>query len=155
MEKVKKLIKGKQRYLLGKDADGVNYCLEEPSWDCGWYWGFGYVQTFTNNAHPELSRDIRSHQHFDGLFLNGPKNGYDMFKEFFKESVLTDAELWQFIDLMKSFYALQETAELFRRGYSYYTEKAKTEELKDEALAKRINEVMLPAIFKKIDALLS
>ena len=36
-------------YLLGRDEEGINYWLEEPSWDCGWYWGFGYVETYTTN----------------------------------------------------------------------------------------------------------
>ena len=75
----------KKIYLLGADAEGTKYWLEAPSWDCGWYYGFGYVETYTNNNYPNRSRDINSHQHFDGLFLNNPKvNAFDAFKEFFR-----------------------------------------------------------------------
>jgi len=56
---------GKKIYLLGEDADGIKHWLEEPSWDCNWYWGFGYIETYTNNANPSNSRDIESHTHWD------------------------------------------------------------------------------------------
>lgn len=28
---------GKEYYLLGKDSEGINYYLEEASWDCDWH----------------------------------------------------------------------------------------------------------------------
>ena len=56
---------GKKYFLLGK-KDGKKYYLEDSYWDCGWYWGLGYVETFN-----ELKIDIESHQHFDNLFLAG------------------------------------------------------------------------------------
>ena len=65
---------GRKYYLLGKDAEGTKYWLEEPSWDCNWYWGFGYVQTFDRSGN-----DIDSHQHFDILFLT--RKIYDSFVE--------------------------------------------------------------------------
>jgi hypothetical protein len=37
---------GKDIYLIGKDKSGTNYWLESPSWDCDWYWGFGYIETY-------------------------------------------------------------------------------------------------------------
>ena len=52
MKKEKRFAFGKNIYLLGSDKDGVKYWLEEASWDCGWYWGFGYVETYTNNSNP-------------------------------------------------------------------------------------------------------
>lgn len=156
MEKVKKLIKGHQTYLLGKDADGIYHWLVAPSWDCGWYWGFGYVQAYSNNAHPEIARDIRSHQHFDGLFLlNRDVNAFDAFKEFFKETPLSDDEIWLLVDYMDSFYNLQKTSTIVGRGYSYYTSRSFLDEVKNGDMVNTINKIMLPAIFAKIDALLS
>lgn len=29
-----------KHYLLGINKEGKHIWLEEPSWDCGWYWGF-------------------------------------------------------------------------------------------------------------------
>ena len=56
---------GKIIYLLGKDKYGDKYWLEAPSWNCDWYWGFGYVESYTNSI-PCMAKDIQSHQHWDG-----------------------------------------------------------------------------------------
>ena len=127
MEKKTSKAFGKTVWLLGKDKDGISYWLEAPSWDCGWYWGFGYVETYTNNRNPEKSRDISSHQHFNNMFLNGPKCSRDMFKEFFVETPLSDDEIWELVDYMQTFYTLKSAAELFRHGYSWQTSRAKIE----------------------------
>ena len=146
----------KKIYLLGADAEGTKYWLEAPSWDCGWYWGFGYVETYTNNNYPNRSRDINSHQHFDDLFLNNPKAcAFDVFKEFFKETTLSEKEIWLLVDYMYSFYKLKDTARILGKGYSHMTERAKLSEVQNTEMAKEINEKMLPAIFKQIDLLLS
>ena len=51
-------------YLLGIDSVGIKHYVEAPSWDCGWYWGFGYIESYTNNNSPGTSRDKQSHQHW-------------------------------------------------------------------------------------------
>lgn len=145
----------KKIYLLGQDSDGTNYYLEAPSWDCGRYWGFGYIETYTNNKNPAKAKDIRTHQHFDGLFLHGNKCAYDLFKEFFTCTPLNDSEIWLLLDYMKTFYTLRESAELFGRGYSFFTERAKIDTLKETDTADKINNDYLPALFEKIDNLLS
>ena len=156
MKKQTTIAFNKKIYLLGADAEGTKYWLEAPSWDCDWYWGFGYVETYTNNNYPNKSRDINSHQHFDSLFLNDSKvNAFDAFKEFFKETTLNDKEIWLLVDYMYSFYALKRAAGILSMGYSHMTEKAKLSEVKSIEMAKEINEKMLPAIFKQIDILLS
>jgi hypothetical protein len=66
---------GKDIYLLGKTTDGELIWLEAPSWDCGWYWGFGYVETYTNNRRPDLAKDISSHSHFNGLVWHTDNKG--------------------------------------------------------------------------------
>ena len=135
----------KKIYLLGADAEGTKYWLEAPSWDCDWYWGFGYVETYTNNDCPSRARDIESHQHFDGLFLNNSTvSAFDTFKAFFKETTLDQKEIHLLIDYMSSFYKLKDVAKTLGVGYSNMTE-----------TAKEINEKILPAIFKRIDILLS
>lgn len=64
MKKQKSKAFRKEIYLLGCDSSGQNYWLEAPSWDCNWYWGFGYIETYTNNSNPSISKDIESHQHW-------------------------------------------------------------------------------------------
>lgn len=152
MKKQTLTIFGKKNYLLGTDENGRKLFLVAPSWNCGWYWGFGYIETYTNNSHPERSRDIASHNHFDSLFGNNC-NLYDGFKRIIKDSTLSDSELWQLCDYMKTFYCLRETADILGFGHSYYAEKAKLDIVKDEAYAERINKVVLPELFKHIEDL--
>jgi hypothetical protein len=63
---------GKDVFLLGQDKEGIKYWLEAPKFDCGWYWGFGYVETYTNNDNPGKAKDINSHQHIDSSFIAPP-----------------------------------------------------------------------------------
>lgn len=146
---------GKEIYLLGKDNDGILYWLESPTWDCGWYWGCGYIETYANNTNPSIARDINSHQHFDGLFFNKSKNGFDAFKEFFTDSTVSDKELWTLMELMRTIYTLKETAEVLGRGGSHYTTNPCKEIVTNHEEVKRINEVVLPALFKEVRNLLS
>ena len=142
-------------YLLGVDREGDYVWLEKESWDCNWYWGFGYLHTFTNNLHPERAKDLASHFHFDSTFFNKQSCSFEVFKEYFKESVLTDDELWQLLDLMRTYYALKASAEIFGCGYSRYTKKAKIDKLKSVETEDAINKSLLPEVFKKIEELLT
>ena len=145
----------KKIYFLGQDKNGINYYLEAPSWDCGRYWGFGYIETYTNNNNPAKAKDINSHQHFTNLFFNKNKCAYDVFKEFFASTPLNDNEIWLLLDYMKTFYTLKESAALFGRGYAFYTSSAKLDILKNKKIADAINENYLTDLFVEIDKLLS
>jgi hypothetical protein len=136
---------GKDIYLLGRDADGTTYWLEAPTWDCGWYWGFGYVETYTNNLHPEFALDISSHQHAT--------------HEFFESGTITDwtvsdKELWEIRELFAQFYTLRKTAEYFDQGKANVGNTSvplwKNPELVDE-----INNVRIPLISTQILEILS
>lgn len=144
-----------KHYLLGVNKDGEHVYLEKESWDCGWYWGFGYLHTFTNDRQPERSKDISMHDHFDSLFLNKNVSAYDLINSYFESMTVSSSELYELIDLMMTAYALKKSAELFRHGYSWQTEKAKIEGLKDEALENRINKGLLPQVFERIETLLA
>lgn len=147
---------GKKRFLLGRFKYGEEFWLEQASFDCGWYWGFGYIET----------KD--SHQHYNGLALCKPEY-YDMelkvwrHREFvhilrdnpeIAETVLTDAEQWELSDLMKTFYTLKDAAELYHQGNSHYTGNVGLD-LTDTAAEKHINEVLLPKVFKRVYELLT
>ena len=91
MKKEVKVILGKKHYLLGvRKEDGLKVWLQEPSWDCGWYWGFGYIEIYSKNQ-----KALYEHTHFDSLFFGKEKDAFKMLKEYFKETVLTDKEKWQ------------------------------------------------------------
>ena len=138
-----------KRFLLGIKEE-VKYYLVAPSWDCGWYWGCGYVETYNRRK-----TDIESHQHFDGLFFKTGKNGYDAFLEFFDDITLDKNEVWQLVEMMKTIYVLKETAEVLGRGSSHYTTNPCKDIIINVEEAKRINEVVLPALFEAVEKLLT
>jgi hypothetical protein len=158
---------GKKIFLLGRDEDGTNYWLEEAKWDCGWYWGFGYVETYTNNQNPNKSKDINSHQHIDSSIM-GQMQKYDFEKKCYInsefvhnifdalcETTFTENEGWQLSELFKSFYMLKESAAMFGRGGCNLTTNPCSELIKNEDWAKQINHEILPLIFEKIYSILS
>ena len=150
MNKLKAHAFGKDIYLLGRDANGTNYWLEEATWDCDWYWGGGYVETYTNNRNPERARDIESHQHFDDLFFKGNINGFTSFKNFFVETPFTNKEIFQICELMKAFYIAREYSDMVYRGGTNYTENPAKEFIKSDVIYKTINELQIPNIMKKL-----
>lgn len=145
---------GKDIYLLGRDEYGENYWLEEASWDCNWYWGFGYVRTYTNNRNPERAKDISSHQHFDGLFLKKGRCAYDVFEEFFVETPLTDKEIWTLLELMRSYYTARRYAEMVHIGGSHFTKNPCSLIIKSEEEYTRINKIVIPTICEEVYKLL-
>ena len=102
----------KDIYLIGKDKDGVKYWLEAPSWDCGYYWGFGYVETYTNNNNPSKAKDITSHQHLDSLIKYG---------KFPFEEMTIDLERMEYlISKINGFYSRKKTLEIIdKNSYEY------------------------------------
>lgn len=158
---------GKNVYLLGKQKDGTFIWLEAASWDCDWYWGFGYIETYTNNRYPNKSMDINSHSHWSGLV--GKQEKYNFDKKCFvlsqdyihhlndnpdiSETVLTDKESWELADLMQSFYTLQDTAKIFHSGNSHLT--TTSINLKNQELENHINKVLMPQIFKRVYEILT
>lgn len=132
------------KYYLGiSKEDNVKVYLEKESWDCNWYWGFGYVTSKYFSIH------------FDTLFLE--ENIFDSFKEFFIETPLTDNQIWKLLGYMKEYYVMKNYAELLQYG-NHITGKAECI-LQDKYIDKnneeveRINKVILPDLFKKIENL--
>lgn len=126
------------KIFIGKN-DNENIYLSAPSWDCGWYWGFGYLG------------NKNCHYHVDGLIAKENINLFDAFKKHFGRTLIVrDSQLWTLCELFKTFYTLKETAEVLGRGGSHFT----TNPCKDIIINKdetdRINNIVLPAIFEEI-----
>ena len=142
---------GKKYYLIGTDTNGDTCWLEESKFDCGWYWGIGYVEGFTNKNRPWLSRDISFHTHFDYLMnRNQNKSWFDTFKQTFVETPLTEREIWLFLELMMSLYTARKYSDMLWRGGSYYTKNLAQETIKNEEEYKRINEEVIPTLLRQV-----
>ena len=163
MNKINKKIDkafNKKIYLLGRDKDGYNVYLEAPSWDCGWYWGFGFMETYTRKTSPSTSKDISSHTHWNYSIVGN--RGINSSKYIhcindnpgFISTVLTNKESWELSELMKKFYILSDAADLFHNGCAGITSSLSVE-FKNEELCNKINKELMPKIFKRIDELLS
>jgi hypothetical protein len=144
----------KDVYFLGL-KEGIPLWLEEPKWNCGWYWGCGYVETYTEPNKPSQSRDIDSHSHLDSMFKTSPF--YDekgCAEEIgFQAPHLTQKDRWKLADLFKTMYTLQEAAAVIGRGSSHITTVDSFGA--DKEMAKNINEVKLPEVFKAIRDILT
>lgn len=133
-------------YLLGIDTDGNKVYLQKPSWDCGWYWGFGYVQSYDKKG-------FSSHQHFNGLFLE--KDIHGSYLKHFTDLTLDKNEIWTLLELMKTFYILKEYAETVNRGGSHITSNPLKDLIKNDEQYNHINKVVLPKLFEEIHKLLT
>ena len=138
---------GKDVYLMGVDSDGVYYWLESPTWDCSWYWGFGYIETYTRNKNPSKSRDIQSHSHVDSMFPNC--NLYD--SKVFELTTYNEKETWKLYELFKQFYLLRDMADFCHKetpGCHITTSPVNHGDMKE--LNMKINNTMIPKITQAI-----
>jgi hypothetical protein len=156
MDKIKTHAFKKDVYLLGVTVHGEHLWLEAATWECDWYWGLGYCETYTNDTNPAKSRDITSHTHFNGV-LGKQDNGKYLhhMNEYLSESVLTDAESWELADLMKSAYTLRDAAAVFHRGGSHLTSTLIQDECVNVDVAELINTVELPKLFSRMYEILT
>lgn len=149
MEKQKITKFGNDYYLLGINQNDEKVWLKQPSWDCDWYYGLGYVQVFKQDY-----SDINMHAHFDSLFFNTNKNGYDAFREYFKEITLSNKELWILLECIKSLYTLREYSDFLHISGSHYTSNPCKELLKNEDEYNRINKILIPNLWKQVENIL-
>ena len=159
-------VKGnKKMYLLGTNEEGKKLWLIEAEWQCHWYWGFGYVQSFSRG-------DIETHNHIDSSFM-GVHEVWDTNKmEFVKtdyihniydcprlvETTFTKEEGWQLSELFTQFYKFKEVARILHNGCAGLTtllDYLKVEYPNREEHLKDINENILPQIFDKVYTILS
>jgi hypothetical protein len=103
-------------------ADGEVIYLSKHKWDCGWYWGFGYVG------------NVRSHFHFESLIKNTKTAS-----ELFDRTNIADKEWWVIRDLFVQAYALQKAAEVYRYGGHQTSLAGVTDIIKNPEIAKQLN----------------
>ncbi len=126
-----------QDIILGS-LDWETVRLAAPSWDCWRYWGFWYIQ------------NINIHTHFDLFDKENNRNMFDSIKHRFTSWRLNEKDTWTFCELMVTFYSLEEIAAVYWRGWSNYGFNPLSEFIKNPDEVKRINDIILPAIFDEI-----
>lgn len=128
--------------------NGHYVMLRVPSFDCGWYWGFGYL----GNRY--------CHFHLDRLEFMDPelanKNLYDQLIGLFGDSLTIPREkLWTFCEIVKTIYTLKEAAEVFGRGGSHYTKNPDKDALTIPEYVSHINNVLIPMQIRSLWELLT
>jgi hypothetical protein len=129
MNNFNKILLGKIKSDAGTYADGENLWLEKHKWDCGWYWGFGYLG---NN---------RCHFHFDSLLYIKDGKGDVKYcaSDLFESTNISDSDWWIIRDLFVQAYALRKAAEVYQYG-GHQTKKAGiTDLIKNKERADQIN----------------
>lgn len=105
---------------LGKSTFGATY-LTKHTWDCGWYWGMGYVG------------NINCHYHIKEMLKE-----LDVSKAFTSTSI-TQNQWYVICDLFKQAYALKAVAGVYRYGSHITNLAGVTDCLKDSSKEAAIN----------------
>lgn len=94
------------KILLGR-INNENIYLSRHTWDCGWYWGFGYVGNFNYHFHID---SLINERDYGGNFPSTDVN------KVFENPEFTQNQWWVIRDLFIQAYSLKETAACFRYG---------------------------------------
>lgn len=113
----------KERILLGYMENKEAIYLTKHSWDCGWYWGMGYIG----------NRNCRFH--IESLI----KGESDVTKVFPCGTDVNQTAWWLVRDLFIQAYALKEAAEVYRFGGHQSSLKGVTDKILDEQMCTRLN----------------
>jgi hypothetical protein len=129
MTNTNKILLGKAKADAGTSADGENIWLEKHKWDCGWYWGFGYVG----------NKDC--HFHFESMLYIKDGKGSCKYgaSDLFETTNITDKEWWVIRDLFVQAYALKKAAEVYRYGGHQINQTGVTDIIKNKERADQIN----------------
>ncbi len=145
------------RVLLGKDSNNICYYLEKPSWDCGWYWGFGYVHS--RGSHEHITGFIGNVEIFDTSTHKFVRSDY--IHNIYESPRLTDTtfsenEGWQLSELFKQFYLLKDMAAFCHKSRpGCHVTTSPVDHGNMSGWNQHINNVMIPKISAEIMRILS
>lgn len=130
-------ITGKDKILFGTNKEtNEKIYLEKPTWDCGWYWSFGYLGNKHCHYHLSNYAKGRNIHMYDALI-----NDYDL-----NDAIKSD--LWEFCELAKSIYIMKESAELLGRGGAHYTNNPMKDIIQDKEYTTKLNDDVLPKVMQ-------
>lgn len=117
--------------------------LQRPSWDCDWYWGWGYLSNKNTHIHWDYLKTA------DGNYTERVSCLIDLDNKYYQANPKLTPIKWQLEELMSTFYTLKEAAGIYHIGGSHLITSPIKDILKSEERAKEINEIILPEIFTK------
>ena len=127
------------KIYLGDTMKYGRLYLSKHAWNCGWYWGFGYI------GNPCY------HLHINSLL----GSEHDVSKVFDVETKITQDQWWVIRDLFKQAYALEEAAEVYQYGGHQTTAPGITDCIKNLEMAAQINKDLEIVLNKVWDFLLN
>lgn len=126
-----------ENVLMGKGDfdDRASVSLRRPSFDCDWYWGFGYLG------------NRNCHYHLSGIGKHENINFRDALVKHFGDTfaIKDERKLWQFAEVVLTIYKLKDMADLIHLGGSHMTTNPCADSLTGkQAWWEEINSVLLP-----------
>ena len=122
MNSIEKIYLG--QLAQGVEFDGENIYLSKHSWNCNWYWGFGYIG------------NKNLHFHVESLITHpAPCEA----SKLFSKTKISDSDWWIIRDLFKQAYALRNAAEIYRYGGYQKSLPGVTDVIKNSETAKLLN----------------
>ena len=97
----------KQEKIYIGQIDNENIYITKHSWDCDWYWGFGYLGNRNRHFHIESLICVRDD--------NGKYPSTEI-ADIFTVPVFTQNQWWIIRDLFIQAYSIRKCAEVFRYG---------------------------------------
>ena len=152
-EKAPKLLREYPKFTkLGTSShfDGDVF-IKRPSFECGWYWGFGYLERWNGRK-----GDIDFHSHIDhefGTNKDGRRvNWYEGMQDLLDQGdvFVDDHDRWKFLEIVKTIYNLKMTAEVLGRGGSHYASNPLADEIKHHNEVRRINNYLIPKLIDEM-----
>lgn len=146
-----KAITGSAKVFFGtRKSDNTRIYITKPSFDCDWYWSFGYLGNKNEHYHLE---SYQQKTHFFKLETGEFKliteqrniNMYDALLADYALNPIIELNLWTFCELAKSIYTLKEAAELFHRGGSHYTKNPGQSKLQNQSLYDLLTFDLIPS----------
>jgi len=132
----------KRGWLLGKTKT-IHFYLEPAKWECGWYWGFGYIEGYYKG------RSWVSHTYkTDLLHYFFEWNGVGPYLEY---TPFSEKEQWDLVELFRRFHIYRDLADLLHRGF---TGVVRSQPVEADIPADLVNKVWIPKVIAKIYCIL-
>jgi hypothetical protein len=149
-------IEGKGRIFFGVNKETKERIyLSKPTFDCSWYWSFGYLGN--KGCHYHLSSYGTKEQflklengEYKRITEDRNKNMYDCLNEDYDLNPIIKDNLWSFCEQVSTIYSLKEAYEVLHRGGSHFTTHPMQKKVKKTGTANMLNDRLLPELMKNL-----